>query len=148
VRSTADKTADRARSYRRSIGELQAADRDRDGLVEALRWLRGEAVHAARLRPRDAAALYGRLTSQLAALASVLRQGQRAGRWRRDLGQLQAAGQHQEAFTGAVGWLAWAATAVARADPAAAPGMYRQLTDRVTTLAAAVPGYRPDRRHH
>ena len=146
---TAEKADRRAKSYRRAIGQFQAADQGRAALAEALRWLRGEAAHAGKLRPRDAAALHDQLTSQLVTLAgAVAGEGFRTDRHRRDLARMRAAGQHAEAFTHAAGWLSSSATSAARADPSAAPVLYRDLTDRIAGLAAEVPGYRPDRRHH
>jgi hypothetical protein len=160
VRSAAEKAAGRAVSYRRVIAGLRESGRDRDALAEALRWLRAEAVHAARLRPRSAAALYGRLDSQVVSLAEALtgqgsdalapRQAHRAARHRQELAVLRAAGQHREVLAAAVLWLRSAAAASARADPDRAAEMYGQLTDRISGLAAAVPGYRPEghgRRH-
>ncbi len=156
MRSAGQKAAGRAVAYRRVIAGLLAAGRDRDALAEALRWLRGEAVHAERLRPRAAAALYGRLDSQVVSLAEALtgpggdgpapRQARRAARHRQDLARLRAAGQHREVLAATAGWLSSAAAAAARADPAAAAAVYGQLTERISGLAEAVPGYRPDGR--
>jgi hypothetical protein len=149
VRGAAQKAEARAVAYRGAIGALQAAEQHRDALNEALRWLRGEAVHAERrLRPPVAAGLHDRLTSQVTTLAEALAgEGHKADRHRREIARLRAAGQHRDALNEALRWLSSDAAARARRDPGEAPGMYRQLTDRITGLAAAVPGYRPERRH-
>lgn len=149
------KAADRAVVYRRVIAELRAAGRERDALAEALRWLRAEAVHAEKLRPRQAADLYGRLEGQVSGLAEFIahpaggaqpRQERRAARHRLALPQLRAAGQHRQVLAVAVLWLSSASAAAARSDPAGSGRMYGQLTERITGLAAAIPGYRPTTR--
>jgi type VI protein secretion system component VasF len=149
VRGAAAKAEARAVAYRGAIGALQAAGQDRDALNEALRWLRGEVVHAERLlRPRDAAVLHEDLNSQVTTLAEALDgTGHKADRHRREIARLRAAGQDRDALNEALRWLSSAAAARARSDPGETPGMYRQLTERITGLAAAVPGYRPERRH-
>ncbi|HEY3958519.1 MAG TPA: hypothetical protein VGM53_34580 [Streptosporangiaceae bacterium] len=164
MRNAVQKATDRAVVYRRAVAELRAAGRDRDALAEALRWLRAEAVHAEKLRPQAAPELYGRLEGQVSGLAEFIadppaglaaqpvglgpRQERRAARHRQARAQLRAAGQHRQALAGAVLWLASAAAASARADPAGSARMYGQLTDRITGLAAEVPGYRPAGRRH
>jgi len=149
VRGANAKADARAKVYRRAIASLQATDQHKDALTEAVRWLRGEVVHAEKLlRPRDAADLYGDLIRQITILAEALAgEGHKTDRQRREIARLRGAGQHREALIRAVGWLSSASFAVARRDPGEAPGMYRQLTDRITGLAAEVPGYRPERRH-
>lgn len=157
MRNATQKAADRAVSYRRAIAGLRE-DRARDALAEALRWLRAEAVHAEKVRPQAAVDLYGRLTGQVLSLAEFIsspdgaaslhpRHEHRAARHRKASARLRAAGQHRQALAGAALWLASAAAAAARADPAGSARMYGQLTDRIAGLAAEVPGYRPTRRH-
>lgn len=67
-----DKAASRATQYRREIASLQSAGRHRDALYEAIRWLRSEAAHTDRHRPREAEELYRQLTTQIETLAAAI----------------------------------------------------------------------------
>jgi hypothetical protein len=167
VRTAAEKSAGRAAAYRRAIAGHLDAGRGKDGLAEALRWLRSEAAHAARVRPGDACALHDRLTAQVATLAAALadpagtgmapRSARRAGRHRRAIaGQLAAAARLdagrdtaglaealRAALAEAVLWL--------QAEAAGSPGAYGELAARIAGLAAEIPGFRSPRsarRHH
>lgn len=72
MRSRTDKAESRAQAYRRAIAQHHAAGSDREALAEALRWLRSEAAHLERHRPRDAARLYRQLTERISALAQAI----------------------------------------------------------------------------
>jgi hypothetical protein len=62
----------RAAAYRRVIAEHQAAGRERDALVEAIRWLRSEANDLDKRRPRHGAVLYRQLADRIVSLAAAI----------------------------------------------------------------------------
>jgi hypothetical protein len=66
------RVAGRAVMYRQAIADLEAAGRDREALAEAIRWLRAEAVDAARRRPGSASQLYRALADRIATLAASI----------------------------------------------------------------------------
>lgn len=154
MKTAAEKAAGRAAAYRRSIAALQAAGQGREALHEALRWLRSEAAHAARLRPGSSAALHDQLIAQVMTLAGALADPGRTGvpsraarladRKRRSIAALQAGDRNpdrdREALSEAVLWL--------QAAAAGAPGACGELAARIACLAAEIPGWRPGRRHH
>jgi len=166
VRTAAEKAADRAAAYRRVIAGHLDAGRDKHALAEALRWLRSEAAHAARIRPRDARALHDRLAAQVTTLAAALadpagtgmsaRSARRAGRQRQAIArQLAAAaqlagGRDKDALAEALAAALAAAVLWLQAEAAGTPGAYGELAARIAGLAAEIPGFRPPkaaRRH-
>ena len=68
----AEKAAGRGALYRRTIAAHQAAGNDREALAEAVRWLRSEAAHVEKRRPRDAPVLYRQLTDRIVQLADAV----------------------------------------------------------------------------
>ena len=76
----------------------------------------------------------------------------RAAAHQRVIAELQAAGRHRDALAEAVRWARSEAAHAERLRPGDAPALYRQLTDRIASLAAAIPQFRPghpgrERRH-
>lgn len=151
VRNAAQKAATRATGYRQSIASHQLGGQDRKALAEAARWMRAEAVHASRLRPRDAAALCGRLIAQVEALAAAIAGREGAGgrpaadRHRQAIADARGVGDHAAALSSAAQWLQAEAAAAVRADPEGHAALHRELAGRVAALAAEIPGYRAPR---
>jgi hypothetical protein len=166
VRTAAEKAASRAAAYRRAIGGHLDADRGKEALAEALRWLRSEAAHAARIRPGDARALHDRLIAQVTTLAAALadpdgagmpaRSARRAGRQREAIAAGLAAaagldpGRDRDDWARALSGALSAAVLWLQAEAAGSPGHYGELAARIAGLAAEIPGFRsprPARRH-
>ncbi len=70
----------------------------------------------------------------------------RAAEKRRLVAAKQAAGDHRGAFLIASNWLLSEMAKVARHRPRDAAKIYSELTQRLVTLAAALPTYKPQRR--
>lgn len=62
---------------------------------------------------------------------------------RRRVAGLHDAGKHRQALDAALDGLRSEARQVEKHRPGGAEALYRQLTDRITQLAEAVPGFRP-----
>ena len=72
----------------------------------------------------------------------------RAAAYRREIAALQAAGRHRDALAEAIRWARSAAAHAERHRPADGPALYQQLTERIASLAEAIPGFRPPGRRH
>jgi len=66
----------------------------------------------------------------------------RAAGYRRVIAEHQAAGRHRDALAEAIRWVRSEAVHAERHRPADARALYQQLTERIASLAEAIPGFR------
>jgi hypothetical protein len=76
-------------------------------------------------------------------LIASARAAGRAVQYRRAIAELQASGQHRAALAEAIRWLRSEVGHYVRRHPRDEDVLCRQLTDRITTLAAAVAEFEP-----